>query len=113
MSNSEQPKDNDAVMGGQNTSLVFNAVLGGIQGVKQRLATGNVEQRIAALEEALNYSEAGLDLVRDALNDPSKNVQIKARELLGIEEPKSETLQKPERQSSSTWVIPDIEDGHW
>lgn len=111
--NLEEPKDTDAVMGGENSTLLSNAILGGIQGVKQRFATGNVEQRIAALEEALNYNDAGLDLVRDALDDPSKNVQIKARKLLGIEEPKNETPQKQERQSSSTWVIPEIEDGHW
>jgi hypothetical protein len=42
---------------------VSDAVLGGIEGVKRRLASAVVEQRIAALTKALKYGQAGLDLV--------------------------------------------------
>ncbi len=58
-----------------------NAVLGGIEGVKWRLGLGkkqgcsySLEQRIAALSEALNYGQAGIDLLLQALEHDSWHV---------------------------------------
>ena len=82
MSDNENPKPYDAVLGGQNPVPEGAAVLGGIQGVKQRLSNENSEVRIAGLYQALNYGEAGLDLVIKALEDESPQVQIKAHSLL-------------------------------
>lgn len=71
---SPQPAADDAVLGGQNRALVSDAVLGGIEGVKRRLASTFLEQQIAALVEALNYGKVGLDLVIQALNNESQLV---------------------------------------
>ena len=76
--NPNRPRDYDAVLGGQTPPPVQGAVLGGIEGVKRRLASPTVEARIAALSEALNYGEAGLDLVIEALQDSSLQVQRSA-----------------------------------
>lgn len=77
-----QPAADDAVLGGQNQALVSDAVLGGIEGVKRRLASTVVEQRIAALKDALKYNQAGLNLVISALNNESKSVAQAAYFLL-------------------------------
>jgi formylglycine-generating enzyme required for sulfatase activity len=77
-----QPREYDAVKGGQNLIPVNAAVLGGIPGVKSRLASPIVEVRIVALSEALKYGEAGLDLIVEGLHDESMQVQFAAYELL-------------------------------
>lgn len=64
--NPHQPREYDAVLGGQ-TPPSSRAVLGGIEGVKRRLANADFKQKSAALEEALKYGEAGLDLVIQTL----------------------------------------------
>jgi chromosome segregation ATPase len=65
----QQPKNTDAV-------------LGGIQGVKQRLQAPEEEVREEALHQALNYGEEGLALVIAALEDESLRVSNTAHELL-------------------------------
>ncbi|MCC3416795.1 MAG: formylglycine-generating enzyme family protein [Microcoleus sp. PH2017_29_MFU_D_A] len=77
-----QPGEYDAVLGGQNSTPVDAAVLGGITGVKSRLASPAVEVRIAALSEALQYGEAGLDLLLQGLNDKSLQVKFAVYNLL-------------------------------
>ena len=86
--NPNQPKDYDAVIGG-NAPAYSGLVLGGIEGVKQRLCVGDlpshiysIEQRIAALKDALNYGKAGLDLVIQALNDAEWHIHQAAYSLL-------------------------------
>ncbi|GET36955.1 hypothetical protein [Microseira wollei] len=66
-----RPREYDAVKGGQNSTPIDAAVLGGIKGVKSRLSSTVLKVRIAALSEALKYGEAGLDLVVNALQDES------------------------------------------
>jgi predicted RNA binding protein YcfA (HicA-like mRNA interferase family) len=66
-----RPREYDAVKGGQNSTPIDAAVLGGISGVKSRLSSTLLAVRIAALSEALKYGEAGLDLVVSALQDES------------------------------------------
>lgn len=56
--------------------------LGGIEGVKKRLASDFIEQKVAALSEAFNYGQAGLDLVIEVLKDPSSPIQSVAYLLL-------------------------------
>ena len=80
--NQNEPREYDAVRGGQNSIPVNAAVLGGIAGVKSRLASPTVEVRIAALSEALKYGEAGLDLIMQALHDKSMQVKFTAYSLL-------------------------------
>ncbi len=78
--NQNEPREYDAVKGGQNSIPVNAAVLGGISGVKSRLASPAVEARIAALSEALKYGEAGVDLIIGALQD--KSMQVKSAAFL-------------------------------
>ncbi|MEM6753373.1 MAG: hypothetical protein AAF630_10425, partial [Cyanobacteria bacterium P01_C01_bin.38] len=66
---SEQPRKFDAVLGGSTSPIFTSAVLGGIEGVKQRLKSKNVDVRFDALWDALNYGEAGLDLISQRLHD--------------------------------------------
>jgi WD40 repeat protein len=87
--NPNQPQDDDAVLGGQNLAPASAVVLGGLEGVKRRLAVGNpdavaptVEQRVAALKDALKYGQKALDLVIQALQDESDTVQRVAYLLL-------------------------------
>src|SRR4028118_505690 len=77
-----QPQEYDAVLGGQTPIPEASAILGGIEGIKRRLASAIEEQRIAALSEALKYGEAGLDLVIRALQDESVQVEKTAYLLL-------------------------------
>jgi formylglycine-generating enzyme required for sulfatase activity len=80
--NKNEPREYDAVRGGQNSIPVNAAVLGGIPGVKSRLASPIIEVRIAALSEALKYGEAGLDVIIQALHDESMQVKLAAYSLL-------------------------------
>jgi uncharacterized protein YjbI with pentapeptide repeats len=80
--NPNQPRVFDAVKGGQTPLPVNSAILGGLEGVKSRLASAVEQQRIAALSEALKYEESGLELVIQALRDESAQVQWTAYSLL-------------------------------
>jgi formylglycine-generating enzyme required for sulfatase activity len=80
--NQNQPREYDAVLGGESQVPMAAAVLGGIPGVKSRLASPIVEVRIAALSEALKYRDAGLDLIIGALQDESMAVRVAAYWLL-------------------------------
>jgi hypothetical protein len=80
--NLDRPRNYDAVLGTQAPPPVEGAVLGGLAGVKSRLASPLVKVRVAALSDALNYGETGLDLVIEALKDSSKQVRRAAYLLL-------------------------------
>src|SRR4028119_2541049 len=73
--NSNQPTEYDAVLSSQFLIPTNAAVLGGIEGVKKRLASAIIEQKVAAVSEALKYGETGLDLVIRALEDESEQVE--------------------------------------
>ncbi|MEM9925841.1 MAG: hypothetical protein AAF915_19170 [Cyanobacteria bacterium P01_D01_bin.50] len=76
MNNSQnQPREFDVVLGGENPAPVTGVVLGGIEGVKRRLESDDEEVRIAALWNALNYGETGLDLIIQALKDSSQEIK--------------------------------------
>ncbi|NBD32512.1 MAG: SUMF1/EgtB/PvdO family nonheme iron enzyme [Cyanobacteria bacterium] len=77
----QQPKETDAVLGGKNTPQ-RGLVLGGIEGVKQRLQAPDENAREQALHQALNYGEEGLALVIASLEDESLRVNSTAYELL-------------------------------
>ncbi|MEG3841223.1 formylglycine-generating enzyme family protein [Microcoleus sp. herbarium14] len=80
--NQNQPREYDAVLGGESQVPMAAAVLGGVPGVKSRLASPIVEVKIAALSEALKYGDAGLDLIIGALQDESMAVKFAAYSLL-------------------------------
>ena len=70
-----QPREYDAVLGGDSQAPVDGVVLGGIEGIKQRLANPDIKVKIAGLYQALNYGDAGLDLIIQALRDDEKEVK--------------------------------------
>ncbi len=78
--NPNQPREYDAVLGGDAPDS--RAVLGGIAGVKSRLKSRVFELQVAALADASNYGNAGLDLVIEALQDSSYKIHRIAVELL-------------------------------
>jgi hypothetical protein len=64
MSNDQhQHRSDDAVLGGQSPPPVNAVVLGGLEGVKQRLLSESDQVKIAALKDALKYGTAGLKLL--------------------------------------------------
>ncbi|BBD70350.1 GUN4 domain protein [Nostoc commune NIES-4072] len=73
--NQNQPRDYDAVLGGQSPPPIDGVVLGGIEGIKRCLSNPVANVRIAALSEALKYGDAGLDILIQALQDKSRLVQ--------------------------------------
>ena len=79
-----QPRKDDAVLGGKTFQPRNAAVLGGIQGVKARLNPANsIEVKIAALKDALNYGEAGLEIVIQAWQEnPLIEIKFAAYQLL-------------------------------
>lgn len=77
-----QPKPFDAVIGGEVSPPVAGMVLGGINGIKNRLNSVNVETRVTALSEALKHGAEGADLVVAALEDSSSKVRSYAYEIL-------------------------------
>nr|WP_322714978.1 STM4015 family protein [Nostoc sp. ChiSLP03a]MDZ8216263.1 STM4015 family protein [Nostoc sp. ChiSLP03a] len=80
--NQNQPRDYDAVLGGQSPPPIDGVVLGGIEGIKRCLSNPVANVRIAALSEALKYGDAGLDVLIQALQDKSRLVQRFAYRLL-------------------------------
>ena len=77
-----QPGKYDAVLGGQSPPPITGAVLGGIEGIKRRLSNPVVDVKLAALTDALNYQDAGLELVIQALRWEPKKLQRHAYKLL-------------------------------
>lgn len=69
------PQADDAVLGGHYPAPVGAAVLGGVAGIRQRLSQGSIDQKIAAIDAAQQYGEAGLELIFLALQDPEIVVQ--------------------------------------
>lgn len=69
MNNPNQPKKHDAVLGGQAPAPINSVILGGIEGVQKRLATGLPEYQAAALNDALHYGDAGLKVILKSLQN--------------------------------------------
>ncbi|MBD2183992.1 hypothetical protein H6S82_11140 [Planktothrix sp. FACHB-1355] len=80
--NSDRPRDFDAVLGGQTPPPVGGVVLGGMEGLRRRFAASIVEERVAALSDALNYGDAGIDLLVEAMNEREIIVRVTAYKLL-------------------------------
>src|SRR6476469_156305 len=80
--NPNQPREGDVVLGGDSQPPTNAVVLGGLEGVKRRLASTVEAQRISALNDALNYGSSGLDFVIQALQDESGEVKWAAYSLL-------------------------------
>ena len=80
--NSHQPKEYDVVLGGRASAPADGVVLGGLERIKQMLTIGGVETKIDALLDAFEYGQSGLNVVIQALESQSKQVQEAACLLL-------------------------------
>ncbi|MBN3922324.1 hypothetical protein [Nostoc sp. NMS4] len=76
--NYNQPGEFDAVLGGEQQNQNYAVVLGGLEGVKNRLNSQDDEVKTSALEDALKYGNAGIDLIIEALYDPSEEIHDRA-----------------------------------
>jgi hypothetical protein len=77
-----QPQSSDAILGGKTPPPVTGAVLGGLEGAKQRLESENIVTRSLALRDAFRYGDRGIDLAVQALSDRSEEFQRLALRLL-------------------------------
>jgi hypothetical protein len=76
------PQNTDAILGGQNSPPVNAAILGGLAGVKQRLDSESIAERLQALNNAVTYGEDGIDLAMRSLSDNEDKVRRLAKRLL-------------------------------
>jgi hypothetical protein len=76
------PYNTDAILGGQNPPPVNAAILGGLDGVKQRIENASIAQRLQFLTNALKYGDSAINLALHSLIDPADEVKQFARKLL-------------------------------
>lgn len=82
MTHPNQPQKSDAVLGSQPGVPTGAVILGGFEGLKRQLKSPIAHQRAAALTDALQYGERGLNLVIRALSDRAAEVRQTAYALL-------------------------------
>jgi hypothetical protein len=76
------PQESDAILGGQNLPPSDGSILGGLAGVKQRLTSGSIAQRLQALNNAIQYGNDAIDLAIDALTNDAEAVRRLAKKIL-------------------------------
>ncbi|BAU15475.1 leucine rich repeat variant [Leptolyngbya sp. NIES-3755] len=76
------PQSTDAILGGQTPAPYQGAILGGIEGIQQKLKNDDLSIRLEAVDQAWNYGTAGLGCLHQALSDRSKLVRRRSRWLL-------------------------------
>ncbi len=69
MLDATHPTEYDAVLGNQVSVPVGAAILGGLSGVRSRLASPHLEAKIAVISEASQYGDVGFDLIVQLLQD--------------------------------------------
>jgi hypothetical protein len=90
---SNQPNPTDAILGNNTPAPINSGILGGIDGIRQKLATTDLTVRLAALDQAWAYGDAGKACLTEMLSDRSKTLRRRARWLL--------------RQSEGTTLLPE------
>jgi len=79
----QQPRPDDAVLGGQSQAPLDAAVLGGIQGVRQKLVSDNEAVKKEGILQALNYGEKGIEALFGVLEgEKSLSIQWLAHQIL-------------------------------
>lgn len=97
-----QPSKFDAVLGSQIPPPIDGIVLGGIEGVKYHLKSSAVKVQVAALSEAINYGNLGLELVVQALKNQSLCLRRSAYSLLKF---RSETWVKEAIEAFNSYEL--------
>ena len=78
MLDQQNPREYDAVLGSQVLVPEGAAVLGGLFGVRSRLASSHLPSQIGAMSEACKYGEPGFDLMVQFLKDKSLDKTVKS-----------------------------------
>jgi hypothetical protein len=76
------PRESDLVLGGQNPLPVDAAILGGLAGVKQRLESESVAERLLALNNSIQYGSSAIYLALHSLTNDSQEVRRLAKKIL-------------------------------
>lgn len=76
-----QPRKFDVVKG-NNIAPTDGAVLGGLQGIKNRLQSSTHNVQLTALNSALTFGDAGLDLIIEVLHNYPAKIKLSAYRLL-------------------------------
>lgn len=77
-----RPTEFDAVLGNQGIAAQGSMILGGVEGIKQRLNSHSLQVKLAALEDAINYGAAGLRVLLEYIDDRNLQIQNRVYELL-------------------------------
>jgi hypothetical protein len=80
------PRNSDAILGGQTPPPTSGAILGGLEGAKQRLESEAVVARLTALNDAFQYGDRAIDSGREKSYDLSQfEVLVKDPRLTELE----------------------------
>ena len=77
-----QPRDYDAVLGGQNPVPDTAVVLGGLAGLKARFLKADGATKIAEIKNCLKYGKPGVEFLLECLKDSADDVRREAYLLL-------------------------------
>jgi hypothetical protein len=92
------PKNTDAILGGETPSPNQGAILGGIEGIRQTLQNPDAAIRLTGLDLAWQSGDAGRSCLEEALSDRSKLVRRRARWLLRQPDPGTGKILTPQPQ---------------
>lgn len=76
------PRESDLVLGGKNPPPTNAAILGGLAGVKQRLKSESIAERLWALNNSIQYGSSAIYLALHSLTDDSRKVRRLAKKIL-------------------------------
>lgn len=92
MLDQQNPREYDAVLGSQVLAPEGAAVLGGLFGVKSRLASSHLASQMGAMSEACKYGEPGFDLMVQFLKDKSIDPIVKSAGKISVSSMLNDTL---------------------
>lgn len=76
------PHESDLILGGQNPPPMDAVILGGLAGIKQRLESESIAERLQALNNAIDYGDKAIDLLIQSLSDSADEVSQLSYKLL-------------------------------
>jgi hypothetical protein len=90
---SSNPQPTDAILGNNTPAPLSSGILGGIDGIRQKLTSSELPIRLEALDQAWGMGDKGKACLEEMLDDRSKVIRRRARWLL--------------RQSTGTTIAPE------
>jgi hypothetical protein len=95
------PNNSEAVLGGQNSFHLNSAILGGLDGVKQRLESKSLAAKLEALKDLIQHGSDEINLSLQALSDPNEDVRRLALKFLRTKSGEEGKAALLEREPSS------------